>query len=61
VKTCNYLDFLYSFNPKEEKIQDPKIIIEEEMKKCPRCAEQVKKEAQVCRYCGYEFHSKTKI
>lgn len=27
------------------------------LKKCPRCAETVKKEAQVCRFCGFEFSS----
>jgi hypothetical protein len=26
-----------------------------ETKRCPRCAERVKKEAAVCRFCGYEF------
>lgn len=26
------------------------------IKKCPDCAEFVKKEAKTCRYCGSEFH-----
>ncbi len=25
------------------------------VKKCPKCAEEVKVEAQVCRFCNYEF------
>jgi rubredoxin len=29
-------------------------------KKCPKCAEIVKAEAVICRFCGYEFPSETK-
>jgi len=29
------------------------------LKKCPKCAEQVKVEARVCRFCGFDFPSIT--
>ena len=32
--------------------------VPEGMKKCPECAELVKKDARVCRFCGYEFYPK---
>ena len=32
--------------------------VTEGMKKCPECAELVKKDARICRFCGYEFYPK---
>jgi hypothetical protein len=28
------------------------------MKKCPECAELVKKDARICKFCGYESYPK---
>lgn len=30
------------------------------LKKCPQCAEKVKKGAKVCRFCGHEFEAPSK-
>ena len=37
---------------------EEKRALESGNKKCPRCAEIVKAEAQVCRFCGHEFVAK---
>ena len=47
----------YGANPKEATTEKNKIV-SEGMKECPECAEIVKKEARVCRFCGYEFYKK---
>lgn len=37
--------------------ETPLVNLPERGKVCPRCAEEVKAAAQVCRYCGHEFVS----
>jgi hypothetical protein len=43
---------------KSKKGEPEKRRVPEGMMKCPECAELVKKEARVCRFCGYEFYKK---
>ncbi|MGM0454148.1 MAG: hypothetical protein ACQERN_13385 [Thermodesulfobacteriota bacterium] len=45
---------MYILNSKNKKK-----LTEQNMKKCPKCAELIKKEAKVCRFCNTEFSTES--
>ena len=49
--------FRIGYNAPEPQAREPSMT--DEMKACPECAEQVKVQALLCRYCKYDFRTRT--
>jgi len=57
-ETFSYLKSIYSRNINDQKLEAEKqesLRKKSEEKECPQCAETVKLNAKVCRFCGYKF------
>jgi hypothetical protein len=52
------LVFVFMSKPRTESSQIA--ATESEYKKCPQCAELIKREAEICRFCNYKFIDPTK-
>lgn len=52
VKPDGTLSVTYEFKPAS---QEQKNIVSQPEKQCPKCAETVKQEAKICRFCGHSF------
>ena len=56
VKPPGTLTVVYEYRPFHDVVDpDESTRMPNELKVCPMCAETVKAEARICRFCGHEF------